>query len=734
MLEAAGKLECDDGTRCGTLLILIPSLPAELLASALEAAKNFHDTTMRLRIIAALAPRLPASLLTRAFAMAQPIGDEAERREALSALIRHLPLDEAGKAFAGALDAALAASDPAARSKGLFTLAQTQDLAEEMRGAALLQALEAAKSTVKCGARLQALADLAPHLPPEQWSGAFIEALHALAQFDFSDYWAAMEALAAVRPHLSQDLLDESFYALQAALPGLYEAVRRRHADEGYGNPLKQAPLSLIALKIELFASRLSVNEQMALFAEAIEMAAAIGEDFDAYDTLARSLIKAAPGIRADVFAAAAVSLARKVLITMRDDGNASCIYPALSTLAPYLPKDLLFEVVTTVDVYNYTALSDLAPYLDKEALMASFAAAKAIAFPTARTGALTALAPWLPSAERDEAVAFALEAARLDDKGKPVWGSELSKALTGVARHLPQDEREKALAEALKAAWHTRGYSDHYRQALEDLAPELRDAPSELRAAAVHAALTIEGRFECFSALAALARHLPEDERAQPLAKAITLSKSLGKDKGGFSGLEKDSLARLLNIAPDTPRELWGEFMTALLGSGFLSRTSPGSQGSKRDGADDRRTGRRGRDGRSTPRNRRCETLEAVMAICGDRPHAVEQKNGNSPAARSSRAQRLQKRQNGLLSGNLNDGQSCRSSVGPIDGANSCCMTVAAAWWRFLLLRLWILLRRQLATCRIANKIIAIAWRRSFPRSSSPLHCRLRSIFRRVR
>jgi hypothetical protein len=184
-------------------------------------------------------------------------------------------------------------------------------------------------------------------------------------------------------------------------------------------------------------------------------------------------------------------------------------------------------------------ALVALAPNLPGELLRKGLdAAGSIIESEWARSEALAALAPHLPA----ELLREALDAARS-------IGIERarSRALVALARHLPEPGRSAVLREALDAARSIGDEGVAFYWALAALAPHL---PAELLREALDAARSIGDEGARSGALAILASHLPEGERAAVLREALDAARSIG-DKGA----RYEALAILASHLPERER-----------------------------------------------------------------------------------------------------------------------------------------------------------------------------------
>ena len=197
-------------------------------------------------------------------------------------------------------------------------------------------------------------------------------------------------------------------------------------------------------------------------------------------------------------------------------------------------------------------SLGPLAPYLPEaertEALAAALGAARAIGDEWYHVHALVALAPHLPEAERAETLAEAGQAAQaIISRDHFTWRwSESIKTLVALAPHLPEVERAEALAEALQAAKANEDVGDR-AEALLALAPQLLEP---VRAEARQEIKAIGKLNRIAEALFALAQYLPKAERAEAFAEARRAAKAIGDDK-----IRAGALVALAPYLPEAER-----------------------------------------------------------------------------------------------------------------------------------------------------------------------------------
>jgi hypothetical protein len=445
--------------------------------------------------IANTAGKFPAGLLgqlvqsgmwpsRRGLDYARRIAAPHRRLGALLEVNEQLPAKDQPPVLAQALAAVTAITDDSYRASALA------ELAPHLPPDLLKQALAAATAITRGHPRAWTLAELAPRLPPDLLKQALAAATaitddssraYALTQLapQLPDgerpavLAQALAAATAISDHTRAWVLTE----LAAQLPGAERPA-----------VLAQALAAATAISIDHvrvqalteLAPQLPDGERPAVLAQVLAAATAITDDRLRAWALAGLAPQLPGGERPAVLAQA---LAAATAIT-NDFSRAS----ALTRLAPQLPPDLLNHALATAttittDYSRARALTGLAPHLPPDLLYQALAAATAITDDSSRAQALAGLALQLPDGERPAVLAQALAAATAADDG-----SSHAKALAELALQLPDGERPAVLAQALAAA--TANTSDYSRaEALAGLAPYL---PTDLLNRALDAATAI--------------------------------------------------------------------------------------------------------------------------------------------------------------------------------------------------------------------------------------------------
>ena len=302
------------------------------------------------------------------------------------------------------------------------------------------QALTFALSMPDEGARARALAALAPHLP----QNLLPQALKAAGEIRWP--LARVLALAALAPHLPHHLREQALQQAFKAAEAIEDADDRAQALAALAPHLPQ-----------------SLREQA--LQQALQAAGKIRRP----DARAQALAALAPYLPHDLLPQA-LKAAGEI---ERPDARVQ----ALTALAPHLPQNLRKQALQQAlqaageierPDARAQALAALAPHLPHDLLPQAFKAAEAIEDADARAQALAALAPHLPQSLREQALQQALQTAEeIDD------AHNRAKALTALAPHLPQSLREQALQQALQTAGKIKNAKARAR-ALAALAPHL--------------------------------------------------------------------------------------------------------------------------------------------------------------------------------------------------------------------------------------------------------------------
>jgi hypothetical protein len=519
-LDAATAIS-DDFDRVRVLACLASHLPPELLGRALATATAITDDHCRAMALTYLAPHLPTPLLAQAVDVATAIRSNYSRAEALTDLASLLPVGDRSGVLAQALDAATNIRDVKALTR-LALLFQGDE-----RHGVLAKALDAAAIISNGYSRSEALANLAPHLPPD----LVVQAL--------SDAAAMTEArgdtLASLARHLPSELLPQ-------VLPAISDDRDRAQA--------------LTAL-----APHVPADERPGVLSQALAAAVGIADE----NARAHALTSLAPHLSPELMTQA---LTDASAIT---DENARS--KALASLAPHLPSELLPEVLPAIsqDRDRAQALTALAPHVPADerpgVLSQALAAAAGIADENARAHALISLAPHLSPELMTQALTDA--SAITDEHDRAI-------ALTRMALHVSADDRPDALAQALDAVAAITSESARELE-LQSLAPNLS---AELMPRALAAATAITENGDRAKALGYLAPHLPPELLAEALAAtprdwSSTLTAVLARIRSvptqngdtawvelmrnGLDGTRRDVCLKVISVVAATTNEIGG-------------------------------------------------------------------------------------------------------------------------------------------------------------------------------
>jgi hypothetical protein len=528
------------------LAVLVPQLPADLLAHALDMMTAISVESSRGEGLAVLAPYLRGELIDRALSAATAIHDDKTRAQALTLIAPYAPAGQRLDVLARAVAAASATQDARHRVGALSRLATYT--CPEQEHAILSYAVNAAGSIGDDASRRAALTELAPRLPADLIARAMdiaiaitsesdlASALAGLAPYLPADLlpaaltriseipapWIRLDALPAFVPYLPADqraIVLAEMSALGAALPSVMDVnvfdvdrirvtalyrvapyLPAEDLDRAVAAAGDLADPNPRAWALTALAPWMPADRQKTVLAQAVAAVAEIS-DRDAH---IHALTKLAPHLPLDLLPRAVAGVSGISIPEHR--------LQALVALAPQLTAKLLSQVVTGVisvadQSSRATALAGLAPYLPAGLLGNALTSATAMTNENAKATALAGLIPHLTTDQRPVALSQALAAAKAADP------AGRAAACTALAPYLPADKQQLMLGEALTAAAAT---EDRTRaQALSRLAPHLS---GDLLTRAIAAAATITDEWERAKALNSL---VPQADATQ-LARAI--------------------------------------------------------------------------------------------------------------------------------------------------------------------------------------------------------------------
>src|SRR6266851_1924797 len=476
----------------------------------------------------------------------------------------------------------LARQHPDARSRFLALDALAGEMPPQAQPSVLGEAVSAARGIDDAGVRDEALAKLAPRLPPE-------EALVLARSID--NAWRRDGALAAVAPLLPAEealVLARSINDAEWRARALAEVAPRLPADAQLvvlGEALSAArsinDAEWRARALAEVAPRLPAEAQPNALGEALSAARGIGDA----GNRAWALAELAPRLPAEAqprVPGEAVSTARGIdgayggwwrgrtlaglaprlppeeaLVLVRGIDHVLWHAQALAEVAPRLPPEEAVVLARSINdaEWRARALAEVAPRLPAEAqpsvLGEALSAARGVHDAGPRAYALAAVAPWLPLEE-------ALVLARSIDDA--LWRA---RALAAVAPLLPAEAQPGVLDEAVSAA---HGIDDARDRAwaLAEMAPRLpAEAQKNALGEALSAAHGIDDARWRARALAEVAPQLPAD--AQPSVLGEALSTARGIDDAQWRA------QALAEVAPRLPAEaqpsVLGEALSAARG-----------------------------------------------------------------------------------------------------------------------------------------------------------------------
>ena len=398
-------------------------LPAGSLTGLLEEVAAIDDQHARARILATMTRSLPPSLLARATRIAESLPDPAARTRALLGVSAAEPPAQAAATARRALSVAVQLTDPGDRAETLLLVAgqgRLDDRARRQLGQAILAALPALAYESERGT---VLARAAPYLGPELAGQALAAAL-ALQAAE-----CRIEALAGITRQLPDGqavaLLQEQIAAVTTITTEIgrgraAKTLARRLADYGAADLANSAALTLAdegarESALQAVAGSLASAGNPRQTAEATAAVEAYGADnldkVTSLSTLARTVASGDRSIAAGVAerarqAAAALTsnpanaqaLVSLATAMVRTDQEATTVGErALESIAGISGADDRYQL------YRRLFLAMPEP-LRSRAVEQALAAARSIASPADRIGALVDLASYLP-AEQLEAV-----------------------------------------------------------------------------------------------------------------------------------------------------------------------------------------------------------------------------------------------------------------------------------------------------------------------------------------
>lgn len=601
ILVTINRLENDYG-RAQLLTKLAPHLPTDLLTEALVVARQIKDNYARVQALTGLAfylsPEERLSMLCEALASARQIKDNYARIKALTDLIPYLLPEERLSVLAEALTSTRQIKDELALTQVLTGLAPhlSPDLLTE--ALAIVNQIESewehgealsglipylpsdllAKTLDAAGQEgyyhVKALTALVPHLPPRKQKVVLSEAIDAARQFkDVRGYERVYnEALIALAPHLSPDLLTEALTFAQLIIDD-DDCVQILSALFPYLPPdlLPEALKAAQQITVEHYRVRaltaLFPHLPSNLLSDALTIVRRIKYKNDRVIALA-CLIPHLPVADVEAVLVEALTVARQIK-------DANIYFETLMGLFPYLSMTerevVLPEVLIVIreiesEWDRNQALISLASYLSskEQKTVLAEALATTISQIDLEWDHDEMLTSFLPHPPLDFEAKDRVAAGRINDEYVsfktfislfPYLSPDLlaealaatrkikneqyrSEVMITLAPYLSSLEQKAVLTDVLNAIRHIR-WNHHDTKVLTELASHLSP---DLLAKVLTAAQQIESEYNRTQALTSLAPYLPPDL----LAEALTAARQIESEEGR---------ARVLgNLAPLLP------------------------------------------------------------------------------------------------------------------------------------------------------------------------------------
>jgi hypothetical protein len=510
----------NEGVKYSALTAIIPNLPENLLGKALKVVRHMEFAWFKRELLIAIAPLLPENLIVKALTVACGGSRDRDRNEALIAIAPCIPENLLGQALKVVREIGVGDN----RDEALESIASTLNSPHV--------ALEIAHEIQDDHAKSRALAAIAPHLP-ENLLG---------------------EALKVVREIGVGDNRDEALESIASTLNSPHVALEIAH--EIRNDSIKSRALAAIAphLPENLLGEALKVVREIG-----------VGDNRDeALESIASTLNN--PHV--------ALEIAHEI----RNDSIKS---RALDAIVPHLPENLLGEALKVVheigvgDIRDY-ALGTIASKLDNP--QAALEIAHEIQNDDAKSRALAAIAPHLPENLLGEALKVVREiqecgaesralAAIAPHLPENLLGEALgiakefkndmirAEVLSAIAPLLPESQKTDFLREALEAFCQI-GYASNRTGVLLAMMPHIPELlammphiPENLSRDFLEAAQTIEYWPYGAEVLSAIALHIPENL----LRDFLEIAQEIGD--------EKHRAEVLSAIAPHIPENLLRDF-----------------------------------------------------------------------------------------------------------------------------------------------------------------------------
>jgi hypothetical protein len=389
-LKAARAIDNKIGKENGQVYALghlVPHLPSDLLADALQFAEDIRDSQLRARALTSVATRLTGDkkkeVLQHALNESWVIGDAWQRVETLAEICVHL-------AESGGAEHALhtAKSFPSGAAKVLALAGTAPFLPPPERDEIFMQAVDTAQVIDTEPTRTETLARLIPEVPESmrlRVLGLTLDAVRELApRFNPA---SLVDALLTALPYVPDGRLDE------------VEAIAELISEYDEHKPRLLAALSQrfpAPRRDELMTKALAFTDRDFMPAVKVDVYVALMEYVE--EPLRRAFAEHALGI-----------------IERDLDGSGSLQARQLAALGAALPSELQPEALAlAMDFDNggsyLEALSGLAPRLTPPLLEKALRDASETAPPSLKRMKLSFLIPYLPPEAREQALRDALE------------------------------------------------------------------------------------------------------------------------------------------------------------------------------------------------------------------------------------------------------------------------------------------------------------------------------------
>jgi hypothetical protein len=557
--------------RASILSILVPRLPPEMTAEALESVDEIRDEIHRGEAFAALVPHLSPDHLDDMLEKLEHINEGYGQAVVLLALASRLPahrVDDAKSLASSIRDVhySIAAALPyyqteqpdtlpALLQKALQSARRVRDGTERARSIALLapyfppdmlhEALALAHTIghpqgYELYNRARAFVALAPYLPPELQR----EVIADVRQWDKNSVTYRAQVVRGLAPHLGVDLLSEALTDVRETIRDIY------HRDPTFASEARRWPSEYVAGLFEALAPSLPpllFNELVALVPEVADAGAQI-----------YALIGLAPYLPQELLQEA-VQVAREITGEYSDSRVMALAALSLRGLPQAFEEALAIvqggqendESLVALPLLLSTLSSALPTEQQQAAITEALAVARHIRYPRWRSEALAAVATQLPLEQRAEVVA---EAESLAYQVEASFDRTV--ALTKLLPWVAVERRAGLVSGMLDAAqeFDFDEEPDNRTVATALLLPSLAAAlPPSCLEDALNAARRVPNPQVRGDALAVLAPHISADQRTEVLTEALQAAREIDAE---HSPAIADRVKLLALVAAQLPAE----------------------------------------------------------------------------------------------------------------------------------------------------------------------------------